>query len=82
MSLPDLPPTFKPTAPPITDWWWQLLDADGQVVAAPREERFSNRGDAESWLGEEWRRLAEAGATSAQLFERESAVGPRIELHD
>jgi len=81
VSLPDLPPTFKPTAPPVTDWWWQLLDADGQVVAAS-EERFPNRGDAESWLGEEWRTLAETGAVAAQLFERDTPVGPRIDLHD
>ena len=59
-------------------WWWQLLDADGAVVA-PEEGRqeFPNRSDAESWVGEFWADLADAGVAAVTLFEGDREVyGP------
>lgn len=49
------------------NWTWQFEDAEGKAIAA-RDSEFSNQGDAESWLGEEWRELAESGAAVAILL--------------
>ncbi|MGH8877625.1 MAG: hypothetical protein ACRD0P_09825 [Stackebrandtia sp.] len=49
------------------NWTWQFEDAEGKTVSA-QETEFSNQGDAESWLGEEWRALAESGAATAILL--------------
>lgn len=54
-------------------WTWQFEDADGNAVA-PQDDEFPNQGDAESWLGEAWRELAESGAAVAILSE-----GDRVE---
>ena len=57
-------------------WWWQQLDADGGVVAAERTE-FPTRSDAETWLGEAYPDLAEAGVSAVTLFEGDREVyGP------
>lgn len=53
------------------NWTWQFEDVDGKTVAA-RDTEFSNQGDAESWLGEEWRELAESGAAVAILHNGET----------
>lgn len=69
-----------------TVWEWQLADGDGQVLApeptgdpAPRRG-FPSRSDAETWLGEHWRRLATAGAATARLLEDGQQVGAEVEL--
>jgi hypothetical protein len=52
-------------------WTWQLEKADGTVIASrglPRES-FSSQGDAESWLGENWHVLLEAGVDQVSLLE-------------
>lgn len=49
-------------------WTWKFEDADGKSLDAP-EEDFNSQGDAESWLGEQWRELAESGAATAILSE-------------
>jgi hypothetical protein len=57
-------------------WWWQQLDADGGVVTAERTE-FPTRSDAETWLGEAYPDLAEAGVSAVTLFEGDREVyGP------
>jgi len=48
-------------------WWWQCLSGGG-VVDRPVQE-FPTRGDAESWLGEEWADLADEGVDAVILFE-------------
>jgi hypothetical protein len=45
-------------------WTWRY-EPDG-VEADPAGE-FSNQSDAESWLGEAWRHLAEAGVAGVVL---------------
>ena len=52
-------------------WTWQYEKSDGSVTTArglPRET-FGSQGDAESWLGEHWRSLLDAGVQQVSLFE-------------
>lgn len=65
-----------------TPWRWRLLDAGGADVTEERQpgghpHSFSSQGDAESWIGEVWRELAEAGVDAVTLFEADREVyGP------
>lgn len=57
-------------------WWWRCLDGEGRVIERQREE-FPTRSDAESWLGEAYPDLAEAGVASVTLLEGDREVyGP------
>ena len=43
-------------------WTWRFEKADGtEVQPAVQPEEFTTQGDAESWLGEHWKALAEGG---------------------
>jgi hypothetical protein len=53
-------------------WTWRYEDAEGALVAGPAEV-FGNQSDAESWLGQTWRQLAEAGVAKVTLLEGERA---------
>ncbi|RYC07199.1 hypothetical protein EUA94_15885 [Nocardioides zhouii] len=56
-----------------------MEDASGEVVEVPDhdDQRFTNQGDAESWVGEIWAELAEHGVAAVTLFEHERQVyGP------
>jgi len=57
-------------------WSWRYETADGTVLdgAELPEELFPSRGDAESWLGETWRRLRDAGAERVTLFDGDTAA--------
>lgn len=80
MNLPDPPAAFHPPSPSERPWWWRLEDADGREVEVPEElagQRFASQADAESWVGETWAELAEAGVEAVTLFELERQVyGP------
>jgi len=54
-------------------WTWRYQDAEGASVPGPAEV-FGNQSDAESWLGQTWRQLAEAGVAKVSLLE-----GDRVE---
>lgn len=49
-------------------WSWRYEDAEGKAVQGPVES-FGGQSDAESWLGQTWRELVEAGAVTAVLVE-------------
>ncbi|WP_017600050.1 hypothetical protein [Nocardiopsis lucentensis] len=52
-------------------WTWRYIGADEgepQGTDLP-EEAFTSRGDAESWLGEHWRELAEVGVERVALMD-------------
>jgi hypothetical protein len=54
-------------------WTWQYEDSTGAEVTpgpgAPKAEPFPNQSDAESWIGETWRELLEAGVHQVTLLE-------------
>ena len=66
------------TAGPV--WVWELLDGSDQMLDRRLDPIFSNRFDAESWLGESWRQLAEQGVVAARLTHNGQAVAPAIPL--
>ncbi|AYY15537.1 hypothetical protein EF847_14285 [Actinobacteria bacterium YIM 96077] len=64
-------------------WYWRFLDPDGELMKdddggpAGRGVEFPTQSDAESWIGEHWRHLAESGVDSVILYEDERQVyGP------
>ena len=58
-------------------WKWRLEAADGAEVAGPASPAHPSQSDAESWLGEQWRQLAEAGVAQVTLFDGDRKVyGP------
>jgi hypothetical protein len=50
-------------------WTWQYLGADGAQLDRGEAEEFSSQGDAESWIGEEWKTLKEDGVDRVLLLE-------------
>jgi hypothetical protein len=68
----------------VGDWTWRYERTDGSVVAltppdAP--ESFPSQADAESWIGEEWRVLLEAGVDAVILLEGDRVVYGPMSLH-
>ncbi|MCD0451009.1 hypothetical protein LO762_17660 [Actinocorallia sp. API 0066] len=65
-------------------WSWRYEKADGTVVPTTglpdvqeQPEYQSTQSDAESWLGEHWRVLAEAGVAQVWLLDDDRTVyGP------
>lgn len=49
-------------------WSWRYENVEGQTVTGPTET-FSSQADAESWIGQEWRTLAEQGVAGVVLLE-------------
>ena len=64
----------------VKPWRWRLEDGAGGEVAAPAEladQTFASQADAESWVGEFWPELADAGVAAVTLFEADREVyGP------
>jgi hypothetical protein len=52
-------------------WTWRYEKADGAAVngAGLQEAIFASQGDAESWLGENWRELLDSGVDQVSLFD-------------
>lgn len=52
-------------------WTWQFEKLDGTVLTTrglPRES-FPSQSDAESWIGESWQALLDAGVDQVTLLE-------------
>ncbi|MDF9812732.1 hypothetical protein [Streptomyces sp. SPB162] len=63
-------------------WTWRFEKADGTEVApAVEPEEFTTQGDAESWIGELWKELAEGGADQVVLFDGETKIYGPMSLH-
>jgi hypothetical protein len=58
-------------------WIWRLESADGTELDEPASPPHQNQSDAESWIGEQWRQLADDGVAQATLLEDGGVVyGP------
>ncbi|GAA1247448.1 hypothetical protein GCM10009665_43030 [Kitasatospora nipponensis] len=56
---------------------WRYEAADGAVITpAGGIEEFSNQGDAESWIGEEWKQLLADGVEKVVLLEDGREIYP------
>jgi hypothetical protein len=53
------------------NWSWQFEKEDGTVAASRGlpKETFGSQGEAESWLGENWRELLDGGVDQVTLVE-------------
>lgn len=61
-------------------WVWTFLDVDDVPLAQPVSPTFSTRFDAEAWLGEQWRRLADQGVAAVRLNRQGEPVGGPLPL--
>ena len=56
-------------------WSWRYENVDGEPVSGPAEA-FSSQADAESWIGQEWRQLADSGVATVVLVEDDRVEYP------
>jgi hypothetical protein len=77
------PSTFGSSEPSSASVWrWRLEDASGnEVTSGEGSPRFPSQSDAESWVGEVWRDLAEDGVDQVTLFEGDREVYGPMSLH-
>ncbi len=84
MNLPEQPATFRRPTVAERPWWWRMQDAAGNEVEVGGEladQRFASQADAESWVGETWAELAEAGVDAVVLLEHDRQVYGPMSLH-
>jgi hypothetical protein len=64
-------------------WTWRYEKADGAVVngAGLQDAILASQGDAESWLGENWRALLEAGVDQVTLLDDDRKEYGPMSLH-
>lgn len=77
MTLPEQPPTFRTSTSEEQPWWWRLQNTAGDEVTVTGEladQRFPSQADAESWVGEYFGELADAGVDAVVLFEDDRQV--------
>ena len=63
-------------------WTWRLEDAEGAALDQPAVPAHASQADAESWLGENWRELREAGVGQVTLLDAGSVVYGPMSLSD
>jgi hypothetical protein len=66
-------------------WNWVLLDRAGEPMAVAEviapDQRFPSQSDAETWLGEAWPALRDAGVEAVVLRQDERGVYGPMSLH-
>jgi hypothetical protein len=64
-------------------WTWRYEKADGAVLsgASLQDAIFASQGDAESWLGENWRALLDAGVDQVTLLDDDRKEYGPMSLH-
>jgi hypothetical protein len=64
-------------------WTWRYEKTDGTPVPAEdlQEAIFASQGDAESWLGENWRSLLKAGVDQVFLLDDTRVEYGPMSLH-
>ena len=68
-------------------WSWRYLKSDGSNAEPGSElaeagRSFPSQSDAESWVGEVWRSLADDGVDAVVLYEEERLVYGPMSLHE
>ncbi|AKU17167.1 hypothetical protein [Luteipulveratus mongoliensis] len=65
-------------------WRWTYEDEAGQPVTGDTlvTTGFPTQSDAESWLGEQWRDLAEHSVSAVTLYEDDTVVYGPMSLSD
>lgn len=64
-------------------WTWHFEKTDGTPASGGElpKETFASQGDAESWLGENWRTLLSAGVDQVTLLEESRVEYGPMSLH-
>jgi hypothetical protein len=64
-------------------WSWRFETADGsQPTGQPaRSQAFPTQSDAETWIGESWRGLLDAGVDQVCLLEEDRVAYGPMGLH-
>ena len=64
-------------------WRWSYMRADGSEPpeTAPEPGTFPNQAEAETFIGESWRELLDAGVDQVSLFEGDRKVYGPMSLH-
>jgi hypothetical protein len=64
-------------------WSWRYESSAGNAVepATPAARAFPTQSDAETWIGESWRELLDAGVDQVVLLEEERVVYGPMSLH-
>ena len=64
-------------------WTWRFEKADGTTASSPpsTDQSFPTQSDAETWIGETWRELLDAGVDQVVLLEEERVVYGPMSLH-
>ena len=58
-------------------WSWRYERSDGSAAEPAASQDFPTQSDAETWIGESWRELLDAGIDQVSLLEEERvAYGP------
>jgi len=60
-------------------WSWRYENGDGEQVEGPGDT-FASQADAESWVGQEWKKLVADGVSTVVLLDEER-VEYRMSLH-
>lgn len=65
-------------------WTWRYERSDGtpaDLAGAEASQSFPTQSDAETWIGESWRELLEAGIDQVSLLEEDHVVYGPMSLH-
>jgi hypothetical protein len=64
-------------------WSWRFEKADGTPASSGDmpKEAFGSQGDAENWLGENWRALLQSGVDQVTLLEETRVEYGPMSLH-
>jgi hypothetical protein len=56
-------------------WTWRFEKSDEtETSPAVEPEEFSTQGDAESWIGEEWKQLLDGCVEQVRLLEDDTEI--------
>ncbi|MFK0297271.1 hypothetical protein ACIQU6_43320 [Streptomyces sp. NPDC090442] len=62
-------------------WEWRFEGPKGNEVSLEVDEsEFSTQGDAETWIGENWRGLSDQGVIQVSLLEDGKKIGEAMSL--